>query len=209
MTSTRFRSFLIALVACFAVASDAYGEDLFRRVAEMVNDERHKLGLKRLAYNDKLEQAALSQARWMAEVGRMEHLRGERPANLQDFKASEWHHVHRVIKTGYLKWEDLYDLEVNGASAQLHAKPFADDYASEIISKGDPNTGHPTTQLPIVVPGWMRSPGHRAAIVKTSWEEIGGAYAMSRDGSTFWCVVFGKPMRPDDPNARPKKAVTD
>lgn len=36
----------------------------------MVNDERQKLVRKRLTYNDKLEQAALSQARWMAEVGR-------------------------------------------------------------------------------------------------------------------------------------------
>ena len=42
----------------------------------MVNDERQKVGLKRLVYNEKLEQAAVSHSQWMARVGKMEHVDG-------------------------------------------------------------------------------------------------------------------------------------
>jgi len=58
-TSMKSNSFLIAFLAIFAIGSEAFGNDLFRRVAEMVNDERQQVGLPRLTYNQKLEQAAL------------------------------------------------------------------------------------------------------------------------------------------------------
>jgi uncharacterized protein YkwD len=41
----------------------------------------------------------------------------------------------------------------------------------------------------------MKSPGHRAVIVKTCWKDIGAAFAFAKDGSTYYCVTFGN--RPD------------
>ena len=49
--ATRFYSFLIAFLAIFTIASGALGNEFYRKVAEMVNDERQKVGLVRLTYN--------------------------------------------------------------------------------------------------------------------------------------------------------------
>ena len=35
---------------------------------------------------------------------------------------------------------------------------------------------------------------HRAVIVKTCWKEIGAAFAVSRNGSTYYAVTFGQPI---------------
>jgi uncharacterized protein YkwD len=186
---------VIALLAIFAIVSETFGNDLFRQVAEMVNDERQKLGLKRLAYNDKLEKAALSQARWMADVQKMEHLRGERPPDGFDaFLNSDHHHATRILKTGYFKWQDLFEVSREGNVGHIHPKADADERASEIIAYASRGAGSIQKQLPIVVPGWMKSPGHRAVIVKTCWKDIGGAFATARDTSTYYCVTFGQPV---------------
>lgn len=192
--TTRFYSFLIALIACSVVASNAFANDLFRRVAEMVNDERQKVGLKRLVYNEKLEQAAVSHSQWMARVGKMEHLQGERPQDFGDYLKSDHHHCTRILKTGYLDWQDLFDVTEDANGRHVHAKANADDHVSEIIAYAGPGNGTVPDQLPIVVPGWMRSPGHRQVIVKTCWKDIGGAFAIARDGSTYYCVTFGQPV---------------
>lgn len=190
----RFYSFLIALIAFGGIASEALGNDLFRRVAEMVNDERQKVGLKRLAYNTKLEQAALSHSNWMARVNKMEHLQGEKPQDFQEYLRSDHHHATRILKTGYLNWQDLFEVTREGNTGHIRTKPDADDRVSEIIAFAGPGTGNVPKQLPIVVPGWMKSPGHRAVIVKACWEEIGAAFAISRNTSTYYCVTFGQPV---------------
>jgi len=188
------KSLLIALIAFFTIASEALPNDLFRRVAEMVNDERQKVGLERLAYNNKLEQAALSHSQWMARGGKMEHLQGERPQDFGDYLKSDHHHCTRILKTGYLRWQDLYDVTEDANGRHVHAKANADDHVSEIIAFAGPGSGSIQQQLPIVVPGWMKSPGHRAVIVKTCWKDMGGAFAMSKNGSTYYCVTFGNPV---------------
>ena len=192
--TTRFYSFLIALIAFATIASEALGNDLFRRVAEMVNDERQKVGLKRLAFNTKLEQAALSHSQWMARVGKMEHLQGDRPQSFEEYIRSDHIHATRILKTGYLRWQDLFEVTQEGNGGQIRPKPDVDEHSSEIIAFAGPGTGSIQQQLPIVVPGWMKSPGHRAVIVKTCWKDIGGAFAMSRNGSTYYCVAFGTPV---------------
>lgn len=185
----------IALFAIFAIACETLANDLFRRVADMVNDERQQVGLPRLTYNQKLEQAAISQAKWMADVQKMEHLRGEKPQDgFEGYLNSDNHHATRILKTGYLKWQDLFEVTREGNIGHIHPRPDADDRVSEIIAYAGPGTGDVPRQLPIVVPGWMKSPGHRAVIVKTGWKEIGAAFAISRNGSTYYCVTFGQPV---------------
>lgn len=192
-----FYSFLIAFYAFCGIASEALGNDLFRRVAEMVNDERQKVGLKRLAYNDKLEQAAVSHSLWMARVGKMEHLQGAKPPEgFQEYLSSDHHHSTRILKTGYLTWQDLFDVTREGNKGHIRPKADANDRCSEIIAYAGPGTGTVPKQLPTVVPGWMRSPGHRAVIVKTCWKDIGAGFAISRNGSTYYCVTFGQPSEP-------------
>jgi uncharacterized protein YkwD len=186
-----FYSFLIAFLAFAGIASEALGNDLFRQVAEMVNNERQKVGLKRLAYNNQLEQAALSHSQWMARVGKMEHLQGEKAQDFGDYLKSDHDHATRIMKSGYFQWQDLFDLNQQGNNAQVRSKGNIEERLSEIIAFAGPDTGTVPQQLPIVVPGWMKSPGHRAVIVKNCWNDIGAAFATSRNGSAYYCVTFG------------------
>ena len=188
---TLFYSLLIAFLAFAGVASEALGNDLFRQVAEMVNNERQKVGLKRLAYNNQLEQAALSHSQWMARVGKMEHLQGEKAQDFGDYLKSDHDHATRIMKSGYFQWQDLFDMDQQGSNAQVRSKGNIEERLSEIIAFAGPDTGTVPQQLPIVVPGWMKSPGHRAVIVKNCWNDIGAAFATSRNGSTYYCVTFG------------------
>jgi hypothetical protein len=104
---------------------------------------------------------------------------------------SDHHHSMRITKTGYLKWQDLFDVTREGNTGHIRPKPDADDRVSEIIAFASRGAGPIPRQLPIVVPGWMKSPGHRAVIVKTCWKEIWAAFAFAKDGSTYYCVTFG------------------
>jgi uncharacterized protein YkwD len=179
------------LLAVSGLALEASGNEAFRRVAEMVNDERQKVGLPRLAYNNQLEQAAVSHSKWMAKVQKMEHLQGQKPEGFETYLNSDHHHSMRITKTGYLKWQDLFDVTREGNTGHIRPKPDADERASEIIAFASRGAGPIPKQLPIVVPGWMKSPGHRAVIVKTCWKDIGAAFAFAKDGSTYYCVTFG------------------
>ena len=193
--ATRYYSLVVALLAILAIASEAFSNDLFRRVAEMVNDERQQVGLPRLTYNQKLEQAALSHSQWRAQVQKMEHLQGNKPPEgFEAFLNSDHHHATRILKTGYLKWQDLFEVTRDGNTGHINPKLDANDRVSEIIAYAGPGTGNVPNQLPIVVPGWMKSPGHRAVIVKACWKDIGAAFAVSRNGSTYYAVTFGQPV---------------
>lgn len=187
------RILLVAVISLVATASEVVGNEGFRKVAEMVNDERQKVGLVRLTYNKQLEEAALSHSKWMAKVQKMEHLQGQKPEGFEGYLKSDHHHATRILKTGYLKWQDLFDLTREGNTGHIRPKPDADDRCSEIIAFASRGAGPIPKQLPIVVPGWMKSPGHRAVIVKTCWKDIGAAYALAKDGGTYYAVTFGQP----------------
>lgn len=193
--ATRFYLFIIAFYAFSGIASEAFGNNLYRKVAEMVNDERQKVGLPRLLYNKQLEQAAVVHSKWMAKVNKMEHLQGQKPAGFEDYLRSDHHHATRIMKTGYLQWQDLFEVTRNGNTGNIRSKPDADERCSEIIAFASRGAGPIPRQLPIVVPGWMKSPGHRAVIVKTYWKEIGAGFAFARDGATYYCVTFGNPVK--------------
>jgi uncharacterized protein YkwD len=44
-----------------------------------------------------------------------------------------------------------------------------------------------------VINSWMLSMGHRSNILNRSFTNIGCGYAVSKDGTPYWCVCFGTP----------------
>jgi uncharacterized protein YkwD len=42
-----------------------------------------------------------------------------------------------------------------------------------------------------VVDDWMHSPGHRANILNRNFTKVGFGKATAKDGSLYWCTVFG------------------
>jgi len=42
-----------------------------------------------------------------------------------------------------------------------------------------------------VVDAWMKSPGHRDNIMNRQFSKVGFGVAPAKDGSLFWCTVFG------------------
>jgi uncharacterized protein YkwD len=43
--------------------------------------------------------------------------------------------------------------------------------------------------------GWLESPPHKRNILG-SYSQIGAACAIAEDGTVYWCVTFGLPLRP-------------
>ncbi len=43
--------------------------------------------------------------------------------------------------------------------------------------------------------GWLESPPHKKNILG-SYSQIGAACAIAEDGTAYWCVTFGLPLRP-------------
>lgn len=64
----------------------------------------------------------------------MEHLQGKKPEGFEDYLKSDHHHATRILKTGYLGWQDLFDVTREGNTGHIRPKPDADDHGSEIIA---------------------------------------------------------------------------
>jgi uncharacterized protein YkwD len=45
--------------------------------------------------------------------------------------------------------------------------------------------------IQMVVEDWMHSSGHRANILKSDFKYFGGGRAQAKDGSFYWCTIFG------------------
>jgi len=190
MRTARAILILIAFVSPLpAVAQEAV---VIRDVYQRINAERVRNRLKPLKYNKTLEKAAQFHADWMAHNQKMEHLE-EAPKNLDEHKTGNHHPVNRAINAGYIQWDDIFTLENHPEGQIVHAKEEANDYVGEIIAAGW-NAGHPATQPPTVVPGWMNSPGHRKEILTAHYLEMGIGIA-GNGNNTFWCVVFGRPKK--------------
>ena len=58
-----------------------------------------------------------------------------------------------------------------------------------------------------VTQAWMRSRGHWRNILG-DFTEVGAAYALSKDGVPYWCVVFGLPIPVLDPSHAAATLVT-
>jgi uncharacterized protein YkwD len=51
--------------------------------------------------------------------------------------------------------------------------------------------GYPSATA--VVAGWMTSPGHRANITSTNFDEMGAGVATGKNGRRYWAQAFGAP----------------
>jgi uncharacterized protein YkwD len=191
---TRLVSFLVVVLVAVAFTPSAKAQNVgfVQDVANRINNERKQKGLKKLKYNATLAKAAQFHAEWMARVQKMEHLE-EAPKNLGEHRTGNHHPINRAINAGYIKWGDIFTLENRPEGQIVHAKEDANDYVGEIIAAGW-NAGHPATQPPTVVPGWMNSPGHRKEILTAHYQEMGIGTAVNGN-NTFWCVVFGRPKK--------------
>lgn len=186
------RTFLFLFFAFFSTFCFAQ-TPLEQKTFEMINYQRKINNLKELKWNDKLAKAAKNHSIWMAKVGRMEHVRGQEPSSFQELKNSENHPINRIIKSGYHSFEDVYNLEFYPGGVRVTSKPNIDNYWGEIIAHGRPgsNKSYPY-RVDIAVGGWMKSPGHKAQILKSSFEEMGVSIIPNPRGEVFWCVAFGK-----------------
>jgi uncharacterized protein YkwD len=53
---------------------------------------------------------------------------------------------------------------------------------------------------------WIESPPHRKNILG-DFTEMGGAVAKAADGLSYWCVEFGQPIPPVDPEKSPREMI--
>jgi len=183
-----FLSLGVVAALFLSTASVAQEAPFVRDVAQRLNQQRVQHGLKPLTYNKTLEKSAQAHAEWMARNHKMEHLQ-EAPRSLEEHRTCNHHPANRVVNAGYFKWDDLFRIETTGTGAVVH--PIANQWIGEIIAEAL-NAGHPATQPPTLVPGWMNSPGHRATILTPQFQEFGIGTACIGD-DTYWCAVFGKP----------------
>lgn len=66
----------------------------------------------------------------------------------------------------------------------------------QIMSLGFSNAGeniaYGATHSVDVMKQWMRSSGHKRNVMNKSFTHIGCGFAISKKGTPYWCVCFGK-----------------
>ena len=186
---------LLVVVMLFGGVASAQDSPFVRDLLQKHNAVRSQHGLKPFHYNLLLAKAAQSHAEWMTMQRRMVHLQPE-ATNLEDFRTCGHHPLNRVIRTGYLKWDDVFRLEVNDGQQVILTQKDANSLVGENIAEAK-DAGHPAQQTRLMIDGWMNSPGHRHAILTPEFVEIGVGTACTneQDYDTYWCVVFAKPMK--------------
>jgi uncharacterized protein YkwD len=193
------RVLLIASSVGIAITTPSFAQEapFVRDVFARINAERVQHGLKPCTYNGKLEKAAQFHAEWMARNEKMEHLEAdEEPTSVEHHKTCTFHHINRAIKAGYRSWDDFFFVENRPDGQIVQTRPDANEQVSEIIAAGW-NAGHPMSHTKVVVDGWMRSPGHRKEVLTGFYEEMGIGVSCTPENEydTFWCVVFGDPVK--------------
>ena len=192
----RGRHLLIILVLVMPSALLARAQDspFVQDLLQKHNAVRREHRLKPFRYNALLAQAAQSHAEWMATERKMLHLQPQ-AKNLEDFRTCSHHPSNRVIRTGYLDWDDVFRLAVEDGQQVVVPLADANSLVGENIAEAK-DAGHPAQQTRLMIEGWMKSPGHRHAILTPGFREIGIGTACTNepDYDTYWCVVFAKPV---------------
>lgn len=172
---------LLASQSCFA-------SELYSEVARAINSIRASQGLSVLKRNEMLDSAAQSQSDWMARVGRMDHMR-ESASSFEEYKVCNYHPVNRVVNSGYRQFDELFETVYGDSGVSVRPRPCAEEI-DEIIAWG--RAGRDAYRTDIIVAGWMRSPGHRKAILNPVFRDMGVGITSPVKGEVYWCVVFGK-----------------
>ena len=188
------RLLLIVVVTLSGLNATAQDSPFVRDLVNEHNIVRKKHGLKPFHYNHLLSQAAQAHAEWMATERNMVHLQPD-AKNLEDFRTCGHHPLNRVIRTGYLEWDDVFRIEVNDGQQAVVPLEDANSLVGENIAEAK-DAGHPAQQTRLMIDGWMNSPGHRHAILTPEFKEIGIGTACTneQDYDTYWCVVFARPL---------------
>ena len=175
-------------VFVFLLPELCFGSDLYSEVKRALNSIRSDNGLSVLESNRMLASAAQSQSDWMSSVGRMDHMR-EPAKSFDEFKVCSHHPVNRAINFGYYRFDDLFDTYTVAKGVSVKARPEA-ELVDEIVAWG--KAGKDAYRTDIIVSGWMRSPGHRKAILNPVFRDMGIGITSPVYGEVYWCVVFGK-----------------
>lgn len=188
------RLLLLVLVTLSGLTASAQDSPFVRDLVNKHNQVRRKHGLKPFHYNPTLAQAAQTHAEWMATQRKMVHLQPE-AKSLEDFRTCSHHPLNRVIRTGYLEWDDVFRVEVHDGRQVVVPLEDANSLVGENIAEAK-DAGHPAQQTRLMIDGWMNSPGHRHAILTPEFREIGIGTACTneQDYDTYWCVVFARPV---------------
>jgi uncharacterized protein YkwD len=188
------RLMLVVLVTLSGLTATAQDSPFVRDLLNKHNIVRRKHGLKPFHYNPMLAQAAQAHAEWMATQRKMVHLQPD-AKNLEDFRTCGHHPLNRVIRTGYLKWDDVFRIEVNDGQQAVVPLEDANCLVGENIAEAK-DAGHPAQQTRLMIEGWMNSLGHRRSILTPEFREIGIGTACTneQDYDTYWCVVFARPV---------------
>jgi uncharacterized protein YkwD len=181
--------FALILLQVSASAAD-YKSD----IAKGVNYSRKSHGLRTLVLNERLNEAAQSQADWMASKGEMNHLR-EMASDHEEFKFCNYHPANRVINSGYFSFDELFVVEFSDGKVFVDPKPEANENVGEIIAKAFAPGSNDPYNPKVMIKGWMNSPGHRKEILTEEYEEFGVGFSSPRFGETYWCVVFACPIK--------------
>jgi len=188
--------FFLAAFLSVSACLDTSAQDapFIRDVFGRINAQRKQHGLEPCTYDRTLQKAAQAHAEWMARNRKMEHLQA--PAgSFEEHRTCNHHPINRAINAGYIGWDEVFFVEKTPNGAVVRPRPGADDHVGEIIAAGW-GAGHPATHTAQIVTGWMDSPGHRKEILTGRHEEMGIGVACTPDGrDTFWCVVFGRPLK--------------
>ena len=191
---TCLRTFFLLLAF---LAKDGFAGELHNLATNLINQQRSRHGLSALNQNSKLQIAAQSHAEWMAKTGTMVHAQEhDKPRNYAHHKTCDWIHINRIIKAGYFDYDECFHAKHLPNGIVADSVPGIDDMSGEIIAAGwGAGSMNYAKQLQRhVVPGWMKSPGHKKEIVTANYEELGVGYGVGSKGS-FWCVTFGDPIK--------------
>ena len=124
----------------------------------------------------------------MSAVGRMDHMR-EPAKSFDEFRACNHHPVNRVINSGYYNFDDLFETFKDSKGVSVRPRRET-QLVDEIVAWG--RAGKDAYRTDIIVAGWMRSPGHRKAILNPAFRDMGVGITSPVNGEVYWCVVFGK-----------------
>jgi uncharacterized protein YkwD len=179
-----------SIVVCLLLMAPnaALASDLYLEVFRAINSIRANQGLSTLKNNSMLASAAQSQSDWMAEVGRMDHMR-ESASSFSEYKVCNHHPVNRVVNSGYVGFDELFEIFPGPTGVTVRPRAAVEGIG-EIIAWA--KAGADAYRTDLIVAGWMRSPGHRKDILNPAFRDMGVGITSPDQGEVYWCVVFGR-----------------
>lgn len=171
-----YRWFFIFWLFCTPCFADLLGE---------INRVRKQHDLPPVTVNSALVTAAQHHANYLYQRGTIPktpneaHLEGTMPKTPDQWRRSNWHFINRAIGAGYIRLEDVYNIE----KTRMVAKPGGSNLVGEVVSIV-PNGPAPDR---MVVESWLTSPPHRATLLG-NFIHVG--YSVSKD-RRFYVIDFG------------------